>query len=339
MIHYQAYNLKPHNTFGIDAIANDYFAIESVSEICYLIKSGKLENRKILLLGGGSNLLFTRDFSGVVLHNLIPGIEVVSENSEEVLVRAGAGVVWDELVSWCVSKEYYGIENLSLIPGSVGASPVQNIGAYGVELKDLFYAAEVVWLDSGKTQVFYANEADFGYRDSIFKRSLKNKVAITHVTLRLRKVKSFHLGYGTLMNLFEENSIEPSLVSVRDAIISIRQSKLPDPVEYGNAGSFFKNPMILMELLRKLQTEYPDMPFYESGDNQLVKVPAGYLIDKAGWKGHKAGRAGVHSQQALVLVNLGGATGSEIIQLAQSIEDDIQAKFGITLEREVNVID
>lgn len=339
MIHYQGYNLKPLNTFGFDALANDYFAFDSVSELSDLISSGKLANQKILLLGGGSNLLFTRDFSGVVLHNLIPGIEILSENSEEVMVRAGAGVVWDDLVAWCVSKEYYGIENLSLIPGSVGASPVQNIGAYGVELKDLFHTAEVVWLDSGKTQVFYADEADFGYRDSIFKRGLKNKVAITHVTLRLRKVKSFHLGYGALKDMFVNKSLEPSLVSVRDAIISIRQSKLPDPVEYGNAGSFFKNPMISVELLKKLQIEYPDMPFYESEDNQLVKVPAGYLIDKAGWKGHKAGRAGVHAQQALVLVNLGGAKGSEIIQLAQSIEDDIQAKFGITLEREVNVID
>ncbi|WP_026472965.1 UDP-N-acetylmuramate dehydrogenase [Alkaliflexus imshenetskii] len=338
MIHYKNYNLKPHNTFGIDAVADDYFAFDSVSELMELISSGKLTNQRILLLGGGSNLLFTDDFKGVVLHNLIPGIEVISENSEEVLVKVGAGVVWDDLVLWCVSKDYYGIENLSLIPGNVGASPVQNIGAYGVELKDLFHTADVVWLDSGETQVFEAHEAEFGYRNSIFKSGLKDKVVITHVTLRLSKVKTFHLGYGSLKDLFEKNLEEPNLVSVRNAIISIRQSKLPDPEEYGNAGSFFKNPLITIDLLKKLQIDNPNIPFYESGDSTLVKVPAGWLIEKAGWKGHKAGFAGVHAQQALVLINLGGATGSDIIRLAQSIEQDIKAKFGIVLEREVNVV-
>jgi len=337
MLHYYNHSLKTLNTFGIDVLARRYFECTNIYEIEKAVASLKPEDYPCLILGGGSNILFTANFPGTVIHPLIKGIEIVSETGNRVTIRAGAGEKWDDLVSWSVSRDLFGLENLSFIPGSVGAAPVQNIGAYGVELKNLFVQAEVIWLSNGKSQIFNASECNFGYRRSVFKDEMAGKVIITHVTFNLGRIPSFKLDYGSLKDEFEPGS-EITLDKVRNAIYKIRSSKLPDPSNLGNAGSFFTNPVISRVFYDELLKRYPEMPCFLTQVPGQIKIPAGWLIEKAGWKGKRMGLAGVHDQQALVLVNHGGASGHEIMKLAKTIMGDVKKKFGIDIEPEVLVI-
>jgi UDP-N-acetylmuramate dehydrogenase len=330
-------SLKKLNTFGLDVSAEKYCAYDNEEELISLVKSGGLTGKQVLVLGGGSNLLFTKDYTGIVVHSRIDGIRIAEDTDSDAVVCAGAGVEWDALVEWCVENKLGGIENLSLIPGSVGASPVQNIGAYGVELQDVFEKLEGIWLDSGESFTFTRKDCDFGYRYSIFKGPLKDKAIITQVYLRLNRNPVFKLDYGAVRATVEQLG-DVSLENIRKAIVEIRSSKLPDPDILGNAGSFFKNPVITADHFAALQSSFPEVPFYLTDDVDRIKVPAGWLIEKAGWKGKSIGNAGVHHEQALVLVNKGGATGAEILELATAIEKDIKRLFRIGLEREVNVI-
>ena len=290
-----------------------------------------------LHIGAGSNLLFTKDYPGMILHSAIKGFEVVGENEEEVLVRAGAGEVWDDFVAYAVEKGWYGAENLSLIPGEVGASAVQNIGAYGVEAKDLIVKVDTLEVETGKERVFGNEECGYAYRESVFKHALKGKYIVTHVTYRLFKHPSYRLDYGNVRAELEKRGCELTLENVRRTIIDIRESKLPDPKVQGNAGSFFMNPIVPRPLFEELQDKYPSMPFYEV-DAERVKIPAAWMIDQCGWKGKQLGRAGVHNKQALVLVNCGGATGQEIIALSEEIQRSVLDKFGVRISPEVNFI-
>ena len=291
--------------------------------------------KPLLFMGGGSNLLFLNNYSGTVLHSVIDNINIVAEDDNSVSVRVGSGVVWDDFVAYCVEKGWWGVENLSLIPGEVGASAVQNIGAYGVEVKDVLQSIEAISVDDLSKRIFTNAECNYAYRDSIFKKSLKGKYVITYVTYRLSKKANPNIGYGALKSVLAEN---PSLKEIRDAIIAVRNSKLPDPKVYGNAGSFFMNPVIPMEQFVALQSRYPDIPSYPASDG-YIKVPAGWLIEKSGWKGKSLGNAAVYEKQALVLINRGGATGMEVKHLADTIIEDIKEIFGITLHAEVNYIE
>lgn len=291
--------------------------------------------KPLLFMGGGSNLLFLNNYSGTVLHSVIDNINIVAEDDNSVSVRVGSGVVWDDFVAYCVEKGWWGVENLSLIPGEVGASAVQNIGAYGVEVKDVLQSIEAISVDDLSKRMFTNAECNYAYRDSIFKKSLKGKYVITYVTYRLSKIANPNIGYGALKSVLAEN---PSLKEIRDAIIAVRNSKLPDPKVYGNAGSFFMNPVIPMEQFVELQSRYPDIPSYPASEG-YIKVPAGWLIEKSGWKGKSLGNAAVYEKQALVLINRGGATGMEIKHLADTIIEDIKEIFGITLHAEVNYIE
>ena len=291
--------------------------------------------KPLLFMGGGSNLLFLNNYSGTVLHSVIDNINIVAEDDNSVSVRVGSGVVWDDFVAYCVEKGWWGVENLSLIPGEVGASAVQNIGAYGVEVKDVLQSIEAISVDDLSKRIFTNAECNYAYRDSIFKKSLKGKYVITYVTYRLSKKANPNIGYGALKSVLAEN---PSLKEIRDAIIAVRNSKLPDPKVYGNAGSFFMNPVIPMEQFVALQSRYPDIPSYPASDG-YIKVPAGWLIEKSGWKGKSLGNAAVYEKQALVLINRGGATGMEVKHLADTIIEDIKKIFGITLHAEVNYIE
>ena len=291
--------------------------------------------KPLLFMGGGSNLLFLNNYSGTVLHSVIDNINIVAEDDNSVSVRVGSGVVWDDFVAYCVEKGWWGVENLSLIPGEVGASAVQNIGAYGVEVKDVLQSIEAISVDDLSKRIFTNAECNYAYRDSIFKKSLKGKYVITYVTYRLSKKANPNIGYGALKSVLAEN---PSLKEIRDAIIVVRNSKLPDPKVYGNAGSFFMNPVIPMEQFVALQSRYPDIPSYPASDG-YIKVPAGWLIEKSGWKGKSLGNAAVYEKQALVLINRGGATGMEVKHLADTIIADVQKIFGITLHAEVNYIE
>lgn len=329
-------SLKPFNTFGIDVKANRFSTFSSTKELNQILKENI--NESLLILGGGSNLLLTKDFDGLVLKNEIRGIEVISENDSDVLVKVGAGEVWHEFVLYCISKNFCGIENLSLIPGSVGASPMQNIGAYGVEIKDVFDHLEAFEIATGEIHTFDNATCEFGYRESIFKHSVKNQYVITHVYFKLSKKQNTNTSYGAINQQLEIMGItNPSIKDVSDAVIAIRSSKLPNPKEIGNAGSFFKNPVIDKEHFQEILKEYPNAPNYPVTENQ-VKVPAGWLIETAGWKGKVVGETGVHKNQALVLVNYGGATGEEIYQLSTDIIADINQKFKILLTTEVNIL-
>lgn len=290
--------------------------------------------KPLLFMGGGSNLLFLNNYSGTVLHSVIDNINIVAEDDNSVSVRVGSGVVWDDFVAYCVEKGWWGVENLSLIPGEVGASAVQNIGAYGVEVKDVLQSIEAISVDDLSKRIFTNAECNYGYRDSIFKKSLKGKYVITYVTYLLSKIANPNIGYGALKSVLAEN---PSLKEIRDAIIAVRNSKLPDPKVYGNAGSFFMNPVIPIEQFVALQSRYPDIPSYPASEG-YIKVPAGWLIEKSGWKGKSLGNAAVYEKQALVLINRGGATGMEVKHLADTIIEDIKEIFGITLHAEVNYI-
>ena len=332
MKEYKDYSLLNRNTFGMDVKAKRFVEYDNEEELKALIPTLSGE---VLHMGGGSNLLFKGDFEGTVLHSAIKGIEVVDESAESALVRAGAGEVWDDFVAWAVERGYGGVENLSLIPGEVGASAVQNIGAYGVEAKDVIALVEAIDLSNGQKRVFGTEECNYAYRQSIFKNALKGKYAITYVTYRLQKQPVLKLDYGNIRAVLGDNG-QHTISDVRQAIIDIRNAKLPDPKVQGNAGSFFMNPVVSREKFLSLQKDYPQMPYYEVEGG--VKIPAGLMIDQCGWKGKALGRAGVHDKQALVLVNLGGATSDEIITLCNTICKDVKEKFGIDIHPEVNLI-
>ena len=328
------YSLLSHNTFGIDVKAACFLEYRSVEELHELI-ARELITMPYLHIGGGSNLLFTKDYPGTVLHSLIGGIEVLSENDEEVLLRVGAGVQWDDFVSYCVEHDWYGVENLSLIPGEVGASAVQNIGAYGVEVKDLITSVETVNI-RGEERVYSVDECGYAYRKSIFKQPEMKEVFITYVCFRLSKKESYTLDYGSIRQELE-NYPAVTLPVMRRVIIGIRESKLPDPKVTGNAGSFFMNPIVPRVQFEALQQEYPRIPFYELADS-TVKIPAGWMIDQCGWKGKALGPAAVHDKQALVLVNRGGAKGSDVIALSDAVRASVRDKFGIDIHPEVNIV-
>lgn len=331
-------SLKPFNTFGIDAQARYYLRVDSFQTLCDFLVEPTLKALPQLVLGGGSNVLLLDDFKGVVLHIAISGIAKVKEDQDYVWVQAGAGVDWHQLVLHCIAHDYAGIENLSLIPGTVGAAPIQNIGAYGVELRNVFESLEALEIHSGKIHTFNPTACAFGYRDSIFKREYKGQYIILNVTLRLQKKPTFKTEYGAIQQTLEAMGIqELSIKAISDAVIHIRQSKLPDPAHLGNAGSFFKNPVVTETQFKQLQAQHPQLPGYSQPEGQ-VKVPAAWLIEQCGWKGKKIGPVGVHKQQPLVLVNYGGGTGQAIHQLAQDIQQSVREQFDIEINPEVNLI-
>lgn len=333
---FRDYSLLPHNTFGMDVKASvfiEYASVEELKEVLSLY----VKDNQWLHIGKGSNLLFTGDFSGIILHSAIKGYEVIHEDTNEVVVRVGAGEVWDDFVAMTVENEWYGAENLSLIPGEVGASAVQNIGAYGVEAKDLIVGVEAIEVSTGKESIFKNEECGYAYRESVFKSLLKYQYLVTHVSYRLKKTPCYHLDYGNIRLELEKQKARLTLANVRQAIISIREAKLPDPKLQGNAGSFFMNPVISRKHFEALLVDYPLMPHYEV-DAESIKIPAAWMIDQCGWKGKRLGRAGVHDKQALVLVNLGGAVGAEVIALSEAIQKSVYEKFGINILPEVNFI-
>lgn len=327
--------LKGYNTFGISAIAKGFARFSTIDELRVLLNERKKYN-DLLILGGGSNILFTKDVDALVLRNEIAGIEKVSEDDEHVILKAGSGVVWHEFVMHTVNLDLGGIENLSLIPGSVGASPMQNIGAYGVEIKDVFHSLEAVNIETGELKTFTAEQCNFSYRESVFKRTLKNQYVITHVAFRLSKKPVLQTSYGAIQDELKAQGKNPSVKNISEAVIAIRNSKLPNPKELGNAGSFFKNPVVNREIAEQIKVNYPTMPSYPQPDG-TVKLAAGWLIEQSGWKGKTVGNCGVHAKQALVLVNYGGATGNEIFALSSAVLEDVNQKFGVQLEREVNI--
>ncbi len=332
-------NLKTYNTFGINVTARYFCSITNEDELRSLLQTDLYKNEKILILGGGSNILFTKDFDGLVIKADLKGIEVVDENDEIISIKAMSGEVWHDLVVYCVNHNWGGIQNLSLIPGTVGAAPIQNIGAYGIELKEVVKEVSGIDLISGEVKSFLNHECVFGYRESIFKHQLKEKFFISSVTLSLTKKNHIiNISYGAIKDTLKEMNInEPSLKSISDAVIHIRKSKLPDPTQLGNAGSFFKNPIISLNHYHSLQKAFPQIPGYHSV-NQEVKVPAGWLIEQCGWKGKRINDIGVHTHQALVIVNYGNGNGEEIFQLAMQIISSVKEKFYIQLIPEVNII-
>lgn len=334
---FKDYPLLLHNTFGMDVKATLFIEYGSVEELKEVLRMPEVKEGRWLHIGGGSNLLFTGDYPGAVLHSAIKGHEIVKENGEEVIVRVGAGEVWDNFVAYTVAQGWYGAENLSLIPGEVGASAVQNIGAYGVEAKDLITEVEAVDVNTGEERVFKNEECGYAYRESVFKLSLKRRYVLTQVSFRLKKTPSYQLDYGNVRAELEKRGCGLTLENVRQTIIDIRNAKLPDPKIQGNAGSFFMNPMVSRSQFEALLAQYPQMPHYEV-DAHRVKIPAAWMIDQCGWKGKQLGRAGVHDKQALVLVNLGGATGEEIIRLSEEIQKSVFDKFGVLILPEVNFI-
>lgn len=334
---YTHYPLLAHNTFGMDVKAARFVEYASEEELCGFLNDTKEALHPFLHIGGGSNLLFKGDYDGLILHSGIRGMETVDETDDSVEIRVGAGEVWDDFVAYTVAHGWYGAENLSLIPGEVGASAVQNIGAYGVEVKDLIVDVETIEVATGQKRCFTNAECRYAYRSSVFKQELKGKYIVTYVTYRLGKCPVFHLDYGNIRAELEKAHEELTLETLRAVIIRIRKAKLPDPVEVGNAGSFFMNPVIPLAQYEALCVSYPDMPHYPAGEGK-VKVPAGWLIDRCGWKGKKQGKVGVHDKQALVLVNLGGATGEEVRRLAEDVADSVKEKFGIVIVPEVNYI-
>ncbi|MBR4843243.1 MAG: UDP-N-acetylmuramate dehydrogenase [Bacteroidaceae bacterium] len=325
--------LKGRNTFGMDVTADCLAEWSTPEELKTLLATVK---RPLMVIGGGSNLLFMGDFRGTLLHSAMTTVEVVLEDESSVLVRVGAGVVWDDFVAYCVLHGWWGVENLSAIPGEVGASAVQNIGAYGVEAKDVIESVETLSVEDGSGRTFTNAECGYGYRRSIFKHEFKGQYVVTCVMFSLSKVPQPKLRYGTIAQEVERLG-GPALENIRKAVVSIRDSKLPDPNVLGNAGSFFMNPVITEQEFNVLRSNYPDVPSYPAPDG-MVKVPAGWLIEKTGWKGRSLGPAAVYEKQALVLVNKGGATGADIKRLADTIIRDVEQKFGITLSTEVNYI-
>ncbi len=331
------YALKLHNTFGVEASARYFFEFTEPEDLETFVQSNESwKNLPLFILGGGSNVLFRKDFEGLVLHPNIPGILIVKEDRQNVWFEVGAGEVWDDFVKYCVDFGVGGLENLSLIPGSVGAAPVQNIGAYGQEAENVIELVKGFDLQQKTFMDFPAGACEFGYRDSLFKRELKNRFIITSVVFRLEKFPEFHLKYGQVEEKVKELG-EVNLQNIRKVVIDIRSSKLPDINELGNAGSFFKNPAVKIEVAEKIREQFPDVPFYPLDANE-IKLAAGWLIEKSGWKGRREGQVGVHEKQALVLVNYGNATGKEIYDFSEKIMNSVINQFGIALEREVNCV-
>ena len=335
------YSLKAHNTFGIEAKCSRFLEYENVAEAQEVAGILRESDTPYIIIGGGSNLLLTQDFDGIVVHSRLTGTGPVSREMQlmgPVPVSCGSGEVWDDVVAYCIAHGLYGMENLSLIPGDVGASAVQNIGAYGAEAKDLIVEVEAVEIASGRLVTFRGEDCGYGYRDSKFKHEWKNKYLITHVTYQLSTTFEPRLDYGNIRSELERKGITtPTAQQLRDTIIEIRNAKLPDPKVMGNAGSFFMNPIVSREKYETLAVQYEGMPHYDI-DADKVKIPAGWMIDQCGWKGKSLGRAGVHDKQALVLVNRGGATGAEIVALCETIRKDVKAKFDIDIHPEVNII-
>ncbi len=333
----QDISLRAFNTFGIDVKAQYFAEAHSLDELIELLSGSQFKER--LVLGGGSNILLVNDIDAMVIHVGLKGIEVVSETEDVILIKAAAGENWHEFVLWCLEHNCGGIENLSLIPGNVGTAPIQNIGAYGVELKDVFVSCEALNRETLQLRSFSKEDCDFGYRNSFFKQEGRDKYVITSVTLRLtKKEHRIHLEYGAIKQQLKTMGVTtPTIQDVSRAVIAIRRSKLPDPAQLGNAGSFFKNPVIDKAYHKKLVERFPTLPYYTVSENK-VKIPAGWLVEKAGFKGMRKGDAGVHQHQALVLVNYGDASGKELWQLSQRIQATVKRLFGIELEAEVNVL-
>jgi len=337
-------SLKSFNTFGIEASCRYFVEVYSDRDFIDLLEiidspgDNKLSSLPLLILGGGSNILLCEDFDGIVIKNNIKGIGVVRETDDHVFVKAGAGESWHEFVMHCIDKGYGGIENLSLIPGNVGASPMQNIGAYGVEIKDVFEELEAIHIKTGELKTFTNEVCKFGYRESIFKNKVKGEYFICNVTYRLNKKPKLNTTYGAIEKELVNMGVQDvTIKEISQAVINIRQSKLPDPAEIGNSGSFFKNPIISNELFEAVQQNHPEIVNYPVNGNK-TKLAAGWLIEQAGWKGKTFGNYGVHKKQSLVLVNYGGAKGSDIYQLSEDIMHSVFDKFGIELEREVNIL-
>lgn len=334
--------LLAHNTFGVEAKAYCLLTYASEDELkAALAHVGQQHTgRPLLHIGGGSNLLFLSDYEGVLLHSAIHTVEVTGQTEEHVFLRVGAGVVWDDFVEYCVENHYYGVENLSLIPGEVGAAAVQNIGAYGAEAKDVIETVETISMEDASKHVFTNADCAYGYRKSFFKTGEGRQYAVTYVNFKLNRLFIPNMAYGGIRSVLEEKGIssdEVTAADVRRAVIGIRRSKLPDPCELGNAGSFFMNPVVGRDVYERLSAKWHDMPYYIL-ENGQVKIPAGWLIEQCGWKGRPLGRAAVHDKQALVLVNKGGATGRDILALCEAVRSDVRQKFGIDLRPEVNII-
>ncbi|QYA25520.1 UDP-N-acetylmuramate dehydrogenase [Gramella sp. MT6] len=331
------FSLKDYNSFGIDVNAEKFVSIENLEDLRTVLRKNYAS--ELFVLGGGSNMLLTKDIKKTVIHIAIKGKEIIAEEENEVIVQAAAGENWHKFVLWTLEQDFGGLENLSLIPGNVGTAPIQNIGAYGVELKDSFLSCKAMNVQTLEEKEFDLKECDFDYRNSVFKNRLKGQYIITSVKFRLtKKDHKLHTEYGAIKSELEKQEISsPTIQDISNAVIAIRNSKLPDPKKIGNSGSFFKNPIIDKEKFEKLESDYSGVPSYHVSDNE-IKVPAGWLIDQAGFKGYRSGDAGVHKDQALVLVNYGAATGQEILSLSQEIQQSIKAKFDIDLEAEVNII-
>ncbi|MDD4108242.1 MAG: UDP-N-acetylmuramate dehydrogenase [Prolixibacteraceae bacterium] len=334
---FENYSLKMHNTFGVEAASRYFFEFTEQDDLITFLNSNESwRESDILILGGGSNMLFTNDFDGLILHPNIPGIKIIKEDRQSVWIETGAGEIWDDFVSYCVESGAGGIENLSLIPGTTGAAPVQNISAYGQEVAEVIETVKGYDLYLNRSVQYSADECKFEYRNSIFKSELKNRFIITSVIFKLEKFPSFRLGYGNLhdkvLSLGEIN-----IKNIREAVVDIRSSKLPDPAKLGNAGSFFKNPVVKAEVAEEIRAKFPEMPVYPAGGN-YHKLAAGWLIEQAGWKGYREKETGVHEKQALVIVNYGSTTGREIFDFSEKIRCSVLEKFGIDLEREVNCI-
>lgn len=335
MERFENIELKPFNTFGIAAKADEMYDCYDEEEVHEAVK--RTAGRRRYVIGGGSNILLTGDFHGAIIRPLIGGVEVRLRDREHTYVSVGAGVVWDDFVRWTVENGLYGIENLSGIPGHVGASPVQNIGAYGVEAKDVILNVEGVWTDQAGMFDLDAAECAFGYRDSVFKHSMRDRGIITHVTFRLNNEPDFKLDYGAIRQQMEADKADITAANIRATIMKIRDSKLPDPKVQGNAGSFFKNPEVEPTVASAIKASYPEMPSYPTPSGK-VKIPAGWLIEKSGMKGQSLGPAAVHDRQALVLVNKGGATGADIIAMCEAVRARVKETFGIELTAEVNFV-
>lgn len=330
-------SLQSYNTFGMEVCADNFAIFHNLEELIACLKS--VQDQRLLILGGGSNVLFTKNFEGVVLKNECKGIEIVHEDADAIYVKAGAGESWHDFVQYCLHRDWNGLENLSLIPGTVGAAPIQNIGAYGVEMEQFFWNLEAWHIKESRLVNFTKNDCGFGYRDSVFKSNLKGQYVILNVIFRLPRVPQFHTSYGAISQELERMQVKKlSAHAISDAVINIRRSKLPDPKILGNAGSFFKNPLLSKSQFDQLKNIYPDIPGHLTEEGS-VKVPAAWLIEKAGWKGFREGDAGCHNLQPLVLVNYGHATGQEIFQLSEKIIQHILSQFEVKLEREVNIID
>ena len=331
------FSLKSLNTFGVEAFAASFVDIEQENDLKLLFSNEQLKNYPRLVLGGGSNVLFTNDFRGLVIHIKIQGLKAEVQG-DDILVTAGAGVVWNDLVNYCVANEFAGIENLSLIPGSVGASPVQNIGAYGVELQDVFHSCRVFEISTGKIKIFNKEDCEFNYRDSLFKSSGKGLFIITEVTFKLSGIFKPNVSYGAITEELQKRGIDqPNIKELSQVISHIRVSKLPDPTTIGNAGSFFKNPVIPVSKFIQLQPRFPGIVHFPAAEG-FIKISAGWLIEYCGWKGKVVGNTGTWKNQALVLVNHGDATGNEILSFSSTIIESVSSVFGIELEREVNIL-